>query len=153
MLGTLIDDRAQAPQRSSKLISMMLITALIYMTIGYNSRNVELAFYWYLAIVLGYNCALLIVAKDRRMTLTVGITFYAIVVMTLHYTNPILSLDRLPIVSFLAAINLPTIVHSNISDWALPTLSERVKAISMATIIAWLGLIVGWLLPTYTAII
>ncbi len=145
MLGTLIDDRTQAPQRSLKPISVMLITALIYMTIGYNSRNVEFAFYWYLAIILGYNFALVIVAKDRVMTLAVGIVFYAIVVMTLHYTNPSLSLDRLPIVSFLAAINLPTIVHSNIN--------ERVKAISMATIIAWLGLVIGWLLPTYTAII
>ncbi len=123
------------------------ITGLIYMVIGHNLKNIESTLYWCLAIVLVYNWILAVFTEDRTVTLTVGIAFYAIVVATLHYVDPSLSLDRLPIISFFAAINLPMIVRSTIGD------RDRVKAIWIATAIAWLGLILGWQISSYVAII
>ena len=147
MLGNLSDYTDRVPQRRLKPLSLMLITGLIYMVIGHNSRNIESTLYWYLAIVLIYNWILAVVTEDRTVTLMAGIIFYAIVATTMHYVDPNLSLDRLPIISFFAAINLPLIVRSTIGD------RGRVKAIAIATAIAWLGLILGWQISSYVSII
>jgi hypothetical protein len=146
MLENALKYSLSLPRKEIKTVSLTLIATLIYTIVGVCLAKIEINLVWWLSIVLLYHWCLLRSDSDLASIVIVIVAFYLAIVTILDRAEPSLSLSHILTIGFFAALALPSIVYLNSSTWG------REKAISFSTSIAWLGLIIGWLVSHYPSV-
>jgi hypothetical protein len=141
MAQNLIADfyKNKSQNNEDKVFSLALITILVYATVGFCLASIDVNLIWWLLTILLYHWYLSKQSLDFS-TLIVIASLKLAIIYIMYQARPSLSLESSIAIAFFATINPPILTKLTTVAWGIES------AIAVSTVIAWLGLIIGWLL-------
>jgi hypothetical protein len=133
-------DKYKSKDSESKTLWLSLITFLVYATIGFCLASIGINLIWWLLTVLLYHWYLSKQSLENFSTLIVIASLNLAIINIIDRAKLGVSLESSSAIAFFATINALISMKLTMAIWG------KSKAIALETLIAWLGLILGWLL-------